>query len=181
MTDQNKFPVAGLVPDPSMLAACKWEEDTVRLVLDKLQLRRVKDRIYDRQDELTGYRRLTLDALLLVQPDLPFHFTAYYATQQRLNKEFRLAGCFAGKLTEQRLIKRYLEYRDERPDEFARMPFAMVVKWPFVPGGVAIHDRGIRNDNGFLLRFRCRGSEIIIEPFAELLNAISARWSPARN
>jgi hypothetical protein len=98
---------------------------------------------------------------------------------QHEDRRFSLTKCFDGRFRDQLLIKSYLEIREEVLEPPHDKPVVMIIKWPYVKHGVAIHERGFRNDDGFMLRQKVGGREIVLERFSQLLDAIAARWTPA--
>lgn len=157
------------------LAAESYERQCVELLLNKFGLTGMRQQLLTRCQENCGRRELRLlefcDAVL----GFPFFLAA------RVPQKVKRVGIFEffKDFKKRELYRFFQEAAEDCPAEFRSRSLAVIVKWPYVPKGLVIHERHYSGRNGMRLVFVDGRREYVVEPLEQFLAGVAANWEPA--
>jgi len=165
--------MAGSGPNFRKLAADRYERACVQFLLNRLAAGRYKLEIIDRARRCSGTSDLRLMYLCDTLPDFPF-----YLASKVLTKSVKNVGLFEffKNFKERPLYKAFVEAYRGRPAEFASRSMAVIVKWPYVPDGLVIHDNIYSGVDGVRMVYVQGRREYVIEPLAQFVVTIKHLW-----
>lgn len=155
------------------LAAESYERKCVDFLLSKFGLASLRPELLAACQRNCGRRELRLLEFCDELPTFPFFLAA------RVPPKAKHIGIFEFfKDFRKREPYRYFqEELGERPAEFGTRHLAVIVKWPYVPDGLVIHNHNYSGVNGTRLVFVNGRHEYVVEPLAQFVAGVARIWS----
>ena len=142
-----------------------WEYEVVRQLCISLDVPRdVKDSIHRFGERETGRARLLIAGFL---KEVQFPYYLETAVLKNASARCQLGHIFS-KPADREFIVRYSEARSNRPDK--RQPAVLIAKWPYLPGGAAVHQLGAPERGSYLVL--AATVPVIVEPWSQMLARI---------
>ena len=159
--------------DFAAMTESAFEEDTVKFLLQELDLQKLKFPLLNHWKAQTGQSRLTLTGFCQFFDTFPLvlrPITANISHSDRLSTLFR-------QFDDRPLIRKWKDLRDDLPREMRGRPFGAIVKWPFIKRGLVFHTRGDTGGGGLRLQWRDRKFQLTAEPLTQLVDWLKQNWS----
>jgi hypothetical protein len=174
---QDRHPLAGIQNQFKAFADMKdqaFEEEIVKRLLTEYEIPKLKYELLRRNEADIGRKVLTLLGFCR-------YFSNFPVTLQSLADKFSMSDklhYLLQNFEERAPVQKFLDMRNELPDELRGRPFALVLKWPYMPKGLVVHTLGDTDMPGSRITFRRKGLQIGAEPFPQFLAWLRTRWSP---
>lgn len=156
------------------LAAESYERQCVEFILTKLGRADLRHQLLARCQENCGRRELRLLELCDALHNFPFFLAARVAPKAKHVGIFE----FFKEFKKRELYRFFREAMEDCPAEFRSRPLAVIVKWPYVPHGLVIHNRNYSGVNGMRLVFVDGRWEYVVEPLAQFVAGLLSVYDP---
>jgi hypothetical protein len=144
----------------------KFEAEMVTSVLKKFKMNSSKFKLLAHQKQATGSGHLTFSAMRKEFPDMPYYFRT--ALIRNLKKNAQPHNLF-NSFSDRKFMAAWDEALEDVPDDFRTRSMVLVLKWPYVKGGVAMHVTGLREKNGMCITYRHKRLLYCLEPLKQFL------------
>lgn len=173
MSDFVRPPLLDLSDDFGERAEQKWEEECVKQVLQRFKLLPVRFDLIEQQFRSTGMRALTFYQFSRRYPSFPIYFVS--AVLRNLRKKCPLDRLLLD-LKTRPIVTEYEKRREMIPPELVGMPYALLVKWPYMTPAMCVHSYSSDLDYGPKLMYKLKRHIYCVEPLPQLLRQIG--WQP---
>lgn len=173
----KRHPLAGIENQYKAFADQKdqaFEEEIVKQLLTAYGIQNVKFELLRRAEADIGRKVLNLIGFCSYFDDFPVALQSLADKFTLSDKLHFLLQDFENRAP----VQKFLEMRRELPDELRGRPFALVLKWPYMPRGLVVHTLGDTDIPGSRITFRKKGLQIGAEPFPQFLKWLQMTWSP---
>ncbi len=150
-----------------------YEEKCVKYLLDAFKLESGKWDLLGESYQETGERKLTLERFCRHYGNFPLHLQSLAAKISDSDRLHFVLGKF-DKILARKWLARQVEARetDDRP-------LGLIVKWPFVPHGLLLHQHGtLTHGDGTRLVWQSGRVWLYAEPLGQFVAQLRKVWSP---
>lgn len=163
---------SGSAPDFEKLTQQRYERECVTFLLNRLGLGDYKPDLLEHSENHSGQRQLQLLSFCGVISDFPFYLAAATPKIKAANlyvvfKDFKKTPLYAA----------YQHTVRDRPREFSSRHAAVIVKWPYVPYGLVVHNYCYSGVDGTRLVYQQGRLEYVIEPLEQFTSYLCKTWA----